>query len=221
MIVIIAIVGVFVFSQPQATTQDGKINTQINFLSADSLQNGESIQFELKEVTGAAIAGESVKITYAHDGQNETYSIITDSQGKGYLVINGEDDGSYDVTVDYAGNAKYNGCNAKKTVTIKETDDEVADTNEETESNSTASTVMYNQVNSTSSSSSSSSSDDNTSQENHDKEYVSQLYYDENLGVYYDDFGTIHGGEHDGDEIALVRDPTTNETRYPEGYDEE
>lgn len=38
-VVVIAVVGAFVFSQHQAT--DDKINTQINFLSETTLQNGD------------------------------------------------------------------------------------------------------------------------------------------------------------------------------------
>ena len=80
-----------------------------------------------------------------------------------------------------------------------------------TEANSTANTVLYNDA------SSSSGSDSTYSQDNPNQEYVANLYYDEALGVYYDDFGTIHGGEYDGDEIALLRANST-QLRYPDGY---
>ena len=218
-IVIIAIVGVFVFSQPQATTQDGKLNTQINFLSGDSLKNGEALQFELKDASSAAIAGAPVKITYAHDGTNETYSIITDTQGKGYLVINGEEAGSYDVTIDYTGDAKHNGCTAKKTITIEETtDDSAVEEAEKTDANSTASTVLYN--NGTSSSGNNTSNDTDNDTDGLGNTAFSRLYYDEQLGVYYDDFGTIHGGDMDGNDVGELKDlynhPNTDEYGNPQ-----
>lgn len=212
-IIIIAIVGFFVL-QPQPTTTDGKLNTQLHFLSESTIKNGDTVQFELKDATGAAIVAAPVKISYLHDGKNETYSIVTDSQGKGYLVINGEEAGSYDVTVDFAGDAKHNPCSAKQTITIEKQSSDKNTTTErqqETESNATANTVKYNNVDSSSSESSESTTYDPT------KEYVSQLYYDEELGVYYDDFGTIHGGEYDGDEIYPLR-THSDQLRYPDGY---
>ncbi len=213
-ILIVAVVGFFVL-QPQTTTADGKLNTQINFLSESTIKNGDTVQFELKDGTGAAIAGAPLKISYLHDGTNETYSIVTDGQGKGYLVITGEEAGSYDVTVNFAGDDKHNPCSAKQTITIeKESSTKENTTTErpqETESNSTANTVKYHDTDPSSSESSESTSYDPT------KQYVAQLYYDEELDVYYDDFGTIHGGEYDGDEIYLLR-THSDQLRYPDGY---
>ena len=211
-IIIIAVVGIFVF-QPHTTT-DGKLNTQINFLSESTIKNGDTIQFELKDATGAPVVGAPVTISYMHDGQSENYSIITDNQGKGYLVISGEEAGNYDVTVDFAGNDKYNACSAKQTVTI--TAEETAEAapaqqQQQTESNSTANTVKYHDTDSSQQSSDSSQSEDPN------KQYVAQLYYDQDLDVYYDDFGTIHGGEYDGDEIYLLR-TGSSQLRYDDGY---
>lgn len=93
-VIIIAVVAMFAFSQPQATTQDGKINTQINFLSQNTLKNGDQVQFELKEVQGAAIAGQTVVISYDDgSGSIQKYTISTDQNGKGFLTISGEDAG--------------------------------------------------------------------------------------------------------------------------------
>lgn len=221
-VILIAAVGGFLLAQPQTTTEDGKLNTQIKFLSEDSLKNGQTVEFELKDMSGNAIAGETVKILYVANGVNEKYSVVTDSQGHGYLVLSGEDAGSYDITINYDGNSKYNGCSAKQTLKIvdESSNDNTANTKVESPTNSTANTVMYNNVSSQSSSSSASSSDsgntDNTkTQEDPTHEFVANLYYDEELGVYYDDFGTIHGGDMDGNEIGLLRamhdNPNTDE----------
>lgn len=194
-VIIIAVVAVFAFSHP-ATSENGKINTQINFLSQNTLKNGDQVEFELKDAQGNAIAGQNVNITYAHDGQVETYSIFTDNTGKGYLTISNEDAGTYDVTVTYGGDAKYNGCTAKKTITIEEGTS--TETQEETSANSTTSTAAYN--NETSQSSDSSSSSSGSSQST-----SSQSYYDADLNVYFDENGKVIGGQSAGENIWDLR----------------
>lgn len=191
-VIIIAAVGFFVFSHQAPSTTDGKINTQISFLSGTTLKNGDQVQFELKDAQGNAIAGENVNITYknADNGKNEKYSVYTDNTGKGYLTINGEEEGSYEITVDYGGNDKYNGCSAKTTITIEEGTSEGAQ--EETNSNSSANTLQYNDQSSSSSSSSSSSNSD-------------QLYYDSELNVYYNANGIIVGGQSDGESYTYLK----------------
>jgi hypothetical protein len=223
-VILIAAVGGFLLAQPQATTEDGKINTQLKFISKDSLQNGQNVEFELTDMRGNAIVGEPVKITYVAKGVDEKYSVVTDSQGHGYLVLSGEDAGTYDITLNYEGNSTYNGCSAKQTLTITgETSSQNNAQNTEIEkvespTNSTANTVMYNNVSSKSSDSTSSNTTSTSEDPSH--EYVSNLYYDEELGVYYDDFGTIHGGEMDGNEIGLLRalhdKPNTDEYGNPQ-----
>jgi hypothetical protein len=195
-VIIIAVVGVFVFSQPQATTQDGKINTQINFLSQTTLKNGDQVQFELKDAQGALLAGQTVTISYDDGSGNiQKYSVNTDQNGKGFLTISGEDSGNYGITVDYNGSDKYNGCSAKQTITVEDG----ASTAEETVSeNSTANTVMYN--NNTNSSSDSSYSSTGSSSSG-----SSQSYYDADLNVYYDANGYVIGGQEPGASIYDLR----------------
>ena len=210
-VVIIAVVGAFIFSQPQTTTEDGKINTQINFLSQNTLKNGDQVQFELKDAQGTVIAGQTVEITYDDgSGTLQKYTINTDQNGKGYLTISGEDPGDYEVTLNYTGNDKYNGCSAKQTITIEEG---TSDAEETIAENATANTVKYNEVNS-------SSDSDSTPTSGYGDKAFSNLYYDEELGVYYDDFGTVRGGDMDGNEIGLLRDlhenPNTDEYGNPQ-----
>ena len=189
-IIIIAVVGAFVFSQQQHAP-DGKINTQINFLSQTTLKNGDQVQFELKDAQGAVIAGQTVTISYDDGSGNvQNYTVNTDQNGKGYLTISGEDAGKYTVTVSFAGNSKYNACTAKQTITIE---DGTSDAEETVSQNSTANTVMYNN-NSGSSSSSGNSSGSS-----------SQSYYDANLNVYYDSNGKVIGGQDPGASIYELR----------------
>ena len=195
-IIIIAVVGVFVFSQ-QHHAPDGKINTQINFLSQTTLKNGDQVQFELKDAQGAVIAGQTVTISYDDGSGNvQNYTVNTDQNGKGYLTISGENAGKYTVTVSFDGNSKYNACTAKQTITIE---DGTSDAEETVSENSTANTVMYN--NNTGSSSSSSAESSGSS---------SQSYYDADLNVYYDSNGKVIGGQDPGASIYELRERYNN-----------
>lgn len=108
-VIIIAVGAAMIFGQ------NGKTDTQINFINNDTLQNGEQLQFQLNDTKGNALSGKTVNITF---NGTEKYSITTDQKGKGYLTISGEDAGKYDVVTDFTGDDKYNGCTAKVTVTI-------------------------------------------------------------------------------------------------------
>ena len=182
-ILVVVVVGVFAFSQPAPTTQDGKLNTQINFLSQDNLKNGDQIQIELKDLQGKVLAGQQVKITYEANGKIENYSVITDSQGKAYLTIAGEDTGQHKVKVVYDGNEQYNGCTAEKTITIEEGQGTAANTN----ANATANTVKYNNQTGKSA-------------------QATQTYYDSELNVYYDSNGKVIGGQVAGANIYDLRE---------------
>lgn len=130
-VIVIAAGAALMLNQQQ--NANGKVTTEINFLSKATLQNGEQIQFQLKDAQGNALSGQNVNVTF---NNNEKYSLTTDQDGKGYLTINGEDAGTYEVTADYAGNDKYQGCTAKVSITVEEGEaDEPA---QQTDSNATA-----------------------------------------------------------------------------------
>ncbi len=168
-LVVIIIIGAGAFAVKQFS--GGKVNTSIHFLGNETLKNGEQVQFELKDANGNAISGKSVNITF----NNEKYSVTTDQNGKGYLTISGENSGKYDITVDYAGDDKYNGCTGKLTITITEdkADSEVSNTN----SSSTANTYKNGSSNSSSN---------------------SGLTYDSQLGAWVDSNGVVRSGQGDG-----------------------
>lgn len=188
-VIIIAIVGIFLFAQPHS---DGKIDTQINFLSENTLKNGEAVQFELKDKQGNALANENLNITFEKEDGNETYNIVTDENGKGALVLNGENPGTYKVYVVYNGTDKYNGYTAAAQIVIEEGTSEESTDSSASSTNSTASNTGT-----SSGSSSSSSSSGNSSNSN--------LHYDSKYNFYYDDDGIIRGGQSDGMSADYVR----------------
>jgi len=162
--------GLLVFSQNTA-----KSDTQITFSGNTSLKNGDSINFTLKDAQGNAIANQNISILFEGNGNVEKYSIITDSQGKGSLVINDEGSGNYSISVSFAGDDKYNSCSATQKITIGE---------ESTANNDYSSSDSASQSTSDSSYSSSSSS--------------SNVNYDSELNVNYDSNGRVVGGQNDG-----------------------
>lgn len=188
-VIIIAVVGAFVLTQP-AQTQDGKLNTQISFLSQDTLKNGQNVEFELKDAQGNAIKNEKLTITYEDEGKTQTYSVLTDNNGHAFLALNNEAAGQHKVKVAFNGTDKYNGCSAEKTITIEDGTDT---SQTKTESNATASTSQYNS-NQTSQSSGQSSTGQAT-----------QTYYDADLNVYYDSSGKVIGGQAEGANIWDLR----------------
>lgn len=187
-VIIIAVVGAFVLTQP-AQTQNGKLNTEITFLSPDTLKNGDNIQVELKDAQGNVIKNEKVSIAYDANGQTENYTVLTDTNGHAYLKLSDEPTGQHKVKVTFNGTDKYNGCSAEKTITIEEGTS--TQTTNQSVQNSTASTVEYN-TNQTGQGVSAPASD-------------MDKYYDADLNVFYDANGKIIGGQNDGANIWDVR----------------
>ena len=189
-IVLLAILALVIAFNPM----DAKANTQINFLSDSNLQNGNEVQFVLKDVTGKPVAGQNVTISYDdHSGNIQNYSVVTDANGKGYLEINGENPGKYDITVSYNGNNKYNGCTATQSIVIKEGNSGTSQSSQNSPTNSTASTSMYNKPPALNPSSNTTSP------------AYGNLHYDSKYNFYYDDLGIIRGGQNDGYPADYIR----------------
>ena len=190
LIVIIIAIGAAVVLGNQHQSAS-KQTTQIDVLNKTGLQNGEQLQFQLKAANGTALSGQNVNLTF----NNEKYTVTTDQNGKGYLTIQGEDAGTYNMTLDYAGNDKYDKCSINTTITIE--DGEADEPTEETEDTSTAN------------SGSNDSSGDGT--DNSSSKYHGFNGADE--GIQVDDNGKIHapGTQYDGmsmdDYIAWQEDP--------------
>ncbi len=187
-IIVLIVLGVFVFTHLPSASHDGKMNTQIDFLSQNTLKNGEAVQFLLKDEQNNALGTQNITITFVENGVNQTYSVITDNEGKASLVLNNENPGSYDVIVSYNGTASYNGCSAKQTITIEEGTAETTESSDSSsspvQSNSSAGTAMYNGNSSSSS---------------------AELYYDSQYNFYYDQNGIIRGGQNDGYSADYIR----------------
>ena len=184
-VVLVAIVGIFLFTQPH-NTQQGKLNTEINFLSESNLKNGEAVEFVLTDDQSQPLASQNVTINFVENGENQTYSIFTDNEGKGSLVINNEAPGDYEVYVSYNGSVRYNGCMSKLKITVEEgyVEPSTDDSNETAPTNSSAGTSLYNGGQSAN----------------------SQLHYDSQYNFYYDDNGIIRGGQNDGYSAQYIRD---------------
>ena len=184
-IAIIAIaLGIFAFTQTHTST--GKIHTEIDFLSESTLKNGEAVEFVLRDDQNHVLANQSVTIKFTEDGENQTYSIFTDVDGKGSLVLNNEATGDYDVYVTYNGTARYDACSVKTTVTVEEGVSEVnsdVSFNESVPNNSSAGTALYNGNSSAG----------------------SILHYDAQYGFYYDDNGIIRDGQFEGYSAEYIR----------------
>ena len=112
-IVLIALVGLLSFSTGIKT------DSQINFLSGSNLKNGNQIEFELVDAQGNALSNQEIKITFSGVNETQNFTITTDNQGRGSLILKDENSGNYTVSVSYGGDDKHNGCSANQKITIK------------------------------------------------------------------------------------------------------
>ena len=210
-VIIIAGIGAFMF-----THSNGKMDTQINFLNTkNTFQNGEQVQFELKDSQGKAISGQIIDITY---NTKEKYSLTTDQNGKGYLTINGEAAGKYDIEVKYAGNDKYAGSTAKETITV--TNDEADSPASQTDTSATADTNQYNNNQNTNDGSSSGSSSSSSGQglnNTQDNPFPGSAgtHYLEQSGLWVRDSDNVIIDSNNGEGIGL----TVDEWNSKYGYD--
>ena len=181
-IFLIILAGIITFAQTNVKT-----DTQIDFLSNASLKNGEKVEFQLLDAQGNPLANQNISISFGGNGRTEQLSIVTDTEGKGALLINNEELGNYNVNLSYAGDDRHNPCSASQNITIGDGsfESDATGTSQSTSAQSSAATSD------TSSASSSQSSSD--------------LQYDSELNVNYDSNGKIVGGQNDGADIETVR----------------
>ena len=171
-IVLIILGGLLVFSS------NIKTDTQINFLSAGNLQNGAKIEFELKDAQGDALANQNIDIKFTGNGENQNFTITTDNQGKGSLILKDENPGNYSISVSYAGDEKHNGCSANQNITI-------GDGTSESLNKYTNDTI--------------------TQSTNSAPSTTSDLSYDSELNENYDSNGKIVGGQNDGADYNEIK----------------
>lgn len=187
--IILLILSIFIVAVAAGSViaAEAKVNTEIKMLSEKSLKNGDNIEFELKDAQGKPIASQKLNITFEANGKMENYSVVTDQNGKAYLVLYNEELGDHKVTADYAGDDHYNAAKLEETITIVEGTSDSEDTNDD----STASTVQYDNSTSKDSSSSGNSSSQSSSSDG-------ELYYNAEYNFYYNSDGVIIGGQSDG-----------------------
>ena len=181
--IILFVLGVFIvaFAAGSVLAADAKENSEIKMLSEKTLKNGDDIELQLVDAQGNPIASQKLNLSFEANGEFENYSVITDKDGKAYLVLFNEELGVHKFIANYTGSEKYNPCKLEENITIVEG----TSTSESTESNSTASTVQYD--NSTANNSTANNSTDNET-----------LFYCAEYNFYYNSDGVIVGGQSDG-----------------------
>lgn len=133
-IVIALLVGIFA-TMPHANKQD----TNLTFKSNSTINEDDSIKIQLTDANGTGIANQTVNITITDkDKSSDYHSVETNDKGIGTLNID-KNAGNYTITVNYAGNDKYIGCNATKKITIdKKVVEAESETQQSTQSSSSS-----------------------------------------------------------------------------------
>ena len=181
--IILLVLGVFIvaFAVGSVLAADAKENSEIKMLSEKTLKNGDNIELQLVDAQGNPIPSQKLNISFEANGKLENYSVVTDKDGNAYLVLYNEELGVHKLVVNFTGNEKYNPCKLEENITIVEG----SSTSEDTESNSTASTVQFDN----------STAKNSTSKDNETNE---TLFYCAEYNFYYNSDGIIVGGQSDG-----------------------
>lgn len=158
---------------------EAKANTEIQMLSEKTLKNGDRIEFQLKDAQGNVIPSQKINISFEANGHYESYSVVTDKDGKGYLVLYNEDLGDHKVIINYTGNDQYNPSKLEETITITEG----TSSSQVTDAISTASTVQF---------------DNSTTNQTGNSTDNETLYYCDEYNFYYNSDGVIQGGQSAG-----------------------
>ncbi len=173
-IVLIALVGLLSFSTGIKT------DSQINFLSGSNLKNGNQVEFELVDAQGNALSNQEIKITFTGVNETQNFTITTDDQGRGSLLLKDENSGNYTVSVSYGGDDKHNGCSANQKITIKDGTSESSTGNYTYDESSTRSTSGDSSRSSTSYSDSSQSSEESDIIQSGQNKGISREYLENN-----------------------------------------
>ena len=117
LVVIIGILLVGIFAiVPNLLKED----TILNFNSASTLKEGDTLAVVLVDDNGNPIAGEKVNITVTDsNGSSDYHSVLTDASGNGKLKLD-KGPGDYQITISYGGNNKYKESSASKKIKIEE-----------------------------------------------------------------------------------------------------
>ena len=117
-----------------------KKDTKLAFKSNATLTEGDSLKIKLTDGNGTALANQTVNVTIVNKDKSKDYhSVETNDKGIGTIKID-KKPGKYNVTVSYAGNDHYKGCNATKNINIKE---KVVEAQTSSSSSQTSTTPRY------------------------------------------------------------------------------
>ena len=111
-VIVILIIAIGAFAYISISTQD----TKINILTNDTIQNGDSITVELKDLYRNGIADQVIDLKILDDsGWDHNYNATTDDTGCAQIQVLGLENGNY------TAHAKFNG-----TLFLKESKSQVS-----------------------------------------------------------------------------------------------
>ena len=96
-----------------------KENVKLAIMSNNTIYEGEDIEIKLTDFNDTPIANETVNITIAgSNGTADYHSVVTNGEGVASLKI--DKNGTYNITLKYSGNDRYNECSVTKELIVKE-----------------------------------------------------------------------------------------------------
>ena len=117
---LIAVVAVLLVGLVAMTANTTKEDAKLTFKSNSTLARGDSIEVALTGANGTALANQTVNVTLTDSNMTSDYhSVVTNNEGIATLKVD-KDGGNYTVTVSFAGDGKYNGCNATQKITVED-----------------------------------------------------------------------------------------------------
>ncbi len=115
--IIVVVIGAFSFLMSHQASP--KTDSKITIASAANLTEGDNVSFQLTDVNGTPIANQTLNVT-VFESSGKTFPVLlsTDANGKADFEVNSTMEGQCVVKVKFAGNDKFDGCNATKNIVI-------------------------------------------------------------------------------------------------------
>ncbi len=115
--IIIVVIGAFTFLMSHQASH--KIDSKISVTSAANLTEGDNISFQLTDVNGTPIANQTLNAT-VFESSGKTFPLVlrTDANGKASFQTNSTMAGQCILKIKFAGNDKFDGCNATQNLII-------------------------------------------------------------------------------------------------------
>ena len=128
--IILLVLSIFIvaFAIGSVIAEEQKESAEIKMLSEDTLKNGDNIELQLVDAKGNPIASQNLNISFEANGKLENYSVVTDKDGKAFLVLFNEELGDHKVIVNYSGNEKFNPFKLETSIKIVEGESTSEDT---------------------------------------------------------------------------------------------